>query len=81
MPRVRPPERDPRYPDFPTVVHALAHAAAHRGDAPALACVDRVITYAQYARAVAALARRFGEAGAAGERIAYPLKRGTSDPR
>lgn len=76
MPRVKPPERDPRYPDFPTVVHALAHAAAHRGDAPALACVDRVITYAQYARAVAALARRFGEAGAAGERIAYLMRNG-----
>ena len=76
MPRVRPPERDPRYPDFPTVVHALAHAAAHRGDAPALAWVDRVITYAQYARAVAALARRFGEAGAAGERIAYLMRNG-----
>ena len=65
------PQRDPRYPDFPTIVHALADAAARRGDAPAFACLDREITYAQYARAVAALARRFAEIGVAGERIAY----------
>jgi hypothetical protein len=77
MPRVTPPKRDPRYPDFPTIVHALAYAAEHRGQAPALACLDREITYAQYAQAVAALARRFGEAGVVvGERIAYPLARG-----
>ena len=74
MPRVTPPKRDPRYPDFPTIVHALAYAAEHRGQAPALACLDREITYAQYAQAVAALARRFGEAGVAGERIAYLMR-------
>ena len=56
MPRVTPPKRDLRYLDFPTVVHALAHAATHRGHAPALACLDREINYAQYAQAVAALA-------------------------
>ena len=75
MPRVTPPKRDPRYPDFPTIVHALAYAAEHRGRAPALACLDREITYAQYAQAVAALARRFGEAGVVGERIAYLMAR------
>jgi long-chain acyl-CoA synthetase len=69
-----PPKRDPRYPDFPTIVHALAYAAEHRGHAPALACLDREVTYAQYAQAVAALARRFGEAGVAGERIAYLMR-------
>ena len=74
MPRVTPPSRDPRYPDFPTIVHALAYAAEHRGNAPALACLDRVITYAQYAQAVATLARRFGAAGVAGERIAYLMR-------
>jgi len=74
MPRVTPPKREPRYPDFPTIVHALAHAATHRGHAPALACLDRQINYAQYARAVAALARRFGGAGVAGERIAYLMR-------
>jgi long-chain acyl-CoA synthetase len=72
--RVTPPKRDPSYPDFPTIVHALAHAARHRGHAPALACLDRKINYAQYAQAVAALARRFGEAGVAGERIAYLMR-------
>ena len=74
MPRMTPPKRDPRYPDFPTIVHALAYAAEHRGHAPALACLDREVTYAQYAQAVAALARRFGEAGVAGERIAYLMR-------
>lgn len=73
MPRVTPPKRDPRYPD---IVHALAYAAEHRGQAPALACLDREITYAQYAQAVAALARRFGEAGVVGERIAYLMRNG-----
>jgi long-chain acyl-CoA synthetase len=68
------PQRDPRYPDFPTIVHALADAAARRGDAPAFACLDREITYAQYARAVAALARRFAETGITGERIAYLMR-------
>ncbi len=67
-------QRDPRYPDFPTIVHALADAAARRGNAPAFACLDREITYAQYAQAVAALARRFTEAGVAGERIAYLMR-------
>jgi long-chain acyl-CoA synthetase len=66
--------RDPRYPDFPTIVHALADAAATRGDAPAFACLDREITYAQYAQAVAALARRLAEVGIAGERIAYLMR-------
>ena len=74
MPRVTPPSRDPRYPDFPTIVHALADAAAHRGGAPALACLDRVITYAQHAQAVGTLARRFGEAGITGERVAYLMR-------
>jgi long-chain acyl-CoA synthetase len=67
-------QRDPRYPDFPTIVHALANAAARRGDKPAFACLDREITYAQYARAVAALARRFSAIGVAGERIAYLMR-------
>ncbi len=36
--------------------------------------VDREVTYAQYAQAVAALARKIGEAGVAGERIAYLMR-------
>jgi long-chain acyl-CoA synthetase len=74
MPRVTPPERDARYPDFPTIVHALAHADEHRGESPALASLDREITYAQYAQAVAVLAREFAESGVAGERIAYLMR-------
>jgi acyl-CoA synthetase (AMP-forming)/AMP-acid ligase II len=74
MPRVTPPSRDPRYPDFPTIVHALADAATHRGNAPALACLDRVITYAQYAQAVGTLASSFVAAGVAGDRIAYLMR-------
>ena len=35
MPRVTPPQLDPRYPHFPTIVHALAFAAERRPDAPA----------------------------------------------
>jgi long-chain acyl-CoA synthetase len=67
-------QRDPRYADFPTIVHALADAAARRGDEPAFACLDREITYAQYARAVGALARRFAEIGVTGERVAYLMR-------
>jgi long-chain acyl-CoA synthetase len=74
MPRVIPPSRDPRYPEFPTIVHALAHAAKHRADAQALACLDRELTYGQYAQVVAALARTFAELGIAGERIAYVMR-------
>jgi long-chain acyl-CoA synthetase len=74
MPRVTPPSRDPSYPEFPTIVHALAYAAAHRPDAPALTCLDRELTYAQYARAVAALAHTFAAACVAGERIAYLMR-------
>jgi long-chain acyl-CoA synthetase len=74
MPHIVPPSRDPSYPDFPTIVHALAYAAAHRADAPALACLDRELTYRQYAQTVAALARTFTELGVAGERIAYMMR-------
>jgi len=74
MPRATPPSRDPSYPEFPTIVHALAYAAAHRADAQAFACLDHELTYGQYAQAVAALAKRFTELGVAGERIAYVMR-------
>lgn len=51
MPRTTPPKRDPRYPDFPTIVHALAYAAEHRANAPGIACLDRELTYGQYGQA------------------------------
>ena len=69
-----PPKRDPRYPDFPTIVHALAYAAEHRPGAPGIACLDRELTYGQYARAVAALARTLADLGAGGERVAYLMR-------
>jgi len=74
MPRVIPPSRDPRYPDFPTIIHALAYAAAHRPQAPGIACLDRELSYGQYAQAVAALAATLAEYGVAGERIAYLMR-------
>lgn len=74
MPRVEPPKLDPRYPEYPTIVHALAFAAEHRADAPGIACVDRELTYGQYGRAVAALAAIFTEHGVVGERVAYLMR-------
>jgi long-chain acyl-CoA synthetase len=74
MPRVTPPTRDPRYPDFPTIVHALADAAARRPDAPAIACLDRELTYGEYAKAVAALAKILASLNVGGERVAYLMR-------
>src|SRR5262249_2788475 len=39
-------------------------------------CLDRELTYAQYAQAVAALAVQFAEHKVAGERIAYLMRNG-----
>src|SRR5271169_6710522 len=74
MPRTPPPKRDPRYPDFPTIVHALAYAAERHPDAPAIACLDRELTYGQYAQAVAALAETLADHDVAGERVAYLMR-------
>ena len=54
----------------PTVVHMLADAAARSGDATALVCGDRRLSYAQYLRCVAGFARELGERGARGGRVA-----------
>jgi len=74
MPPAIPPQRDPRYVDFPTIVHALAYAAERRREAPAIACLDRELTYGQYAQAAAALAQRLGAHAIAGERVAYLMR-------
>jgi len=74
MPRTTPPKRDPRYPDFPTIVHALAYAAEHRANAPGIACLDRELTYGQYGQAGAALARTLIELGGGGERVVYVMR-------
>ena len=61
------------YPQYPTIVHALAAAAERNPDAPGLVCQDRQISYGEYAHIVGALARQFGELGTAKERIAYVM--------
>lgn len=76
MPRVTPPSLDPRYPRYPTIIHALARAAELRPDAPALACESREINYRQYAHAVAALANRLAAYGVAGTRVGYMMRNG-----
>jgi long-chain acyl-CoA synthetase len=70
------PSAPPGYPEYPTIIHALAKAAELRPDAPGLVCEQREITYRQYAQAVAAMARKFAGLGAAQERIAYVVSNG-----
>ena len=59
------------YPKFPTIIHALVNAAQLRPAAPGLACQDRLLSYGDYARTVAALARRFAAHNCAQQRIAF----------
>jgi long-chain acyl-CoA synthetase len=70
------PPAPPGYPEYPTIIHALAKAAELRRDAPGLVCEERELTYGQYAQAVAALARKFAGLGVKGERIAYVVSNG-----
>ncbi len=74
--RVVKPTRDPIYPDYPTIVHALAAAATLNPAAPGLASLDRELTYGDYAQAVAALAHDFARYDVAGERIAVLMRNG-----
>lgn len=60
----------PGLPVYPTIVHALAHAAALAPDREALRSLDDALTYGDYLRAVSALAARLVELGARGGRIA-----------
>jgi long-chain acyl-CoA synthetase len=71
MPRVT-----PRIPATRTFRPSCTRSPTPLRGAATLACLDREISYAQYAQAVAALARKFGEAGVAGERIAYLMRNG-----
>ena len=59
---------DPALPLHETVVHALIDAARRAPDRTALICRDRAITYAEYARAAAGLARKLAPMGVAGSR-------------
>ncbi|MCC6608598.1 MAG: AMP-binding protein [Burkholderiales bacterium] len=54
----------------PTVVHMLADAARHAGDATALVFGETRLTYAQYLRCVAGFADELERLGARGSRVA-----------
>ena len=58
---------------FPTVVHALVHAAQARPEARALVCGEESLTYRQYAACVAGLAAELRAHGAAGGRVALMM--------
>lgn len=70
------PQPPAGYPAYPTIVHALAKAAELNPDAPGLVCQERQLSYGEYAQAVGALARQFGELGGAQQRIAYVMTNG-----
>jgi long-chain acyl-CoA synthetase len=57
------PGTRPTYPDYPTIVHALAQAAELGPNRPGIACEARELTYGQYARVVGAMARRLQKIG------------------
>src|SRR5262245_7161320 len=65
--------RDPAYPHYPTILHALAKAAELNPAAPGLLCQDRLLGYGEYVRAVAAMAGVFADRGVAGGRIAFMM--------
>jgi len=56
-------------PDYPTLLHALKHAAEVAPDRMSMVCEGRSVTYGEYARAVAGLARLLREKGAMGRRV------------
>ena len=61
---------EPVYPRYPTIIHALVKAAELNPAAPGLMCQERLLSYGEYAQAVAALAAMFAECGVAHERVA-----------
>ena len=54
----------------PTVVHMLADAASRAPELPALVCGNERLTYSEYLRCVAGLARELVAAGVRGGRVA-----------
>ena len=76
MPRLPAPTREAHYPDYPTIVHALAFAGTERPEAPGLICGETELTYGQYANAVSALAHRLEARGVAGQCVAYLMRNG-----
>ncbi len=63
------PASDDARPEFATLVHMLAEAAATRPEALALICEDQQLTYGEYARCVLGLAAELSELGVQGERV------------
>lgn len=61
---------DPDLPDYPTIVHAFSAAADRTPERTAFICEDKSLTYAQYRRAVAGLARELRGLDAKGRRVA-----------
>jgi len=70
------PDRHARYKSYPTIVHALKHAAELRPDAPALKCGDQTLSFSEYWCAVSSLASQFADKGAKGGRIAVVMRNG-----
>jgi long-chain acyl-CoA synthetase len=57
-------------PNYPTVLHALEDVVRRTPDRLALVCEDRSLTFSQHKRAISGFARRLGEIGVRGERVA-----------
>src|SRR4051812_49063075 len=64
----KPKAFDPALPRHESVVHALIDAARRAPDRTALVCRDRSITYSEYMRAAAGLARQLAPMDIAGSR-------------
>jgi long-chain acyl-CoA synthetase len=61
---------NPDLPDYPTILHALEDSVGRAPDRIAVSDAAAAITYAQYGRAVAGLARWLEHLGVAGGRVA-----------
>ncbi|MFN0301717.1 MAG: class I adenylate-forming enzyme family protein [Burkholderiales bacterium] len=67
---------DPSLPNYPSVIHALADAAARVPDRIALICGERTMTYAEYLRGAAGVAHELNARGAAGGRVLILMSNG-----
>jgi len=70
----------PNAPDYPTILHALEAVAKRTPSRPALICENRSLTFAQYEKAIAGMARRLQKIGAAGERVAVLMTNSLETP-